>query len=75
MQGWLCSRPITNNKKQTTVVLGGVMVTVLVIGPKVRGSVPGRELWIIKGDQNQEHDFHRRRSKAVGPMLYDFTAC
>jgi hypothetical protein len=34
------------------VVLGGVMVTVLAIGPKVRGFKPGRERWISKGDNN-----------------------
>jgi hypothetical protein len=34
------------------VVLGGVMVIVLVTGPKVPGFKPGREKWIFKGDKN-----------------------
>jgi hypothetical protein len=32
------------------VVLGGVMVVVLAIAPKVRGIKPGRERWIFNGD-------------------------
>jgi hypothetical protein len=31
------------------VVLGGLMVSVLAIGPKIRGSKPG---WIFKDDKN-----------------------
>jgi hypothetical protein len=34
------------------VILGGVMVIVLAIGPKVREFKPGRERWMFKGDKN-----------------------
>jgi hypothetical protein len=34
------------------VVLGGVKVIALSIGPKVRGFTSGRECWIFKGDKN-----------------------
>jgi hypothetical protein len=47
------------------IVLGGLVVIVLAIGLKVRG----RGLWIFMGDTNPYHDFLRRGSKAVGPML------
>jgi hypothetical protein len=33
------------------IVLGGVMVIVLAIGPKVREFKPGREQWLFKGDK------------------------
>jgi hypothetical protein len=33
------------------VFLGGLVVSVLSIGPKVRGFKPGRGLWIFKGDK------------------------
>jgi hypothetical protein len=49
--------------------LGGLVVSVLATGPKVRGFDPGRGRWIFfKGDKNPEHHFLRRGSKAVGPM-------
>jgi hypothetical protein len=48
------------------VALGGIVVSVLTTGPKVRGFNRGR--WIFKGDKNPEHHFLRRGSKAVGPM-------
>jgi hypothetical protein len=34
------------------VVLGGVLVIMLAIGPKVRGLKPDLEQWIFKGDKN-----------------------
>jgi hypothetical protein len=51
-----------------TVDLGGLVVSVLATGPKVRGFDPDRGRWIFKGDKNPEHNFLRRGSKAVGPM-------
>jgi hypothetical protein len=36
----------------TMVVLGGLVVSVLATGPKVRGFNPGRGRWIFKGDKN-----------------------
>jgi hypothetical protein len=50
------------------VDLGGLVVSVLATGPKVRGFDPDRGRWISKGDKNPEHHFLRRGSKAVGPM-------
>jgi hypothetical protein len=44
------------------VALGGLVVSVLATGPKVRGFDPDR------GDKHPEHNFLRRESKAVGPM-------
>jgi hypothetical protein len=57
------------------VVLSGVMVSVRVIGPKVRGVRPGRGQRIFMGDKNLQHTFLRMASKAIGPMSKDFTAC
>jgi hypothetical protein len=50
------------------VGLGGLVVSVLATGPKVRGFDPDRGRWIFKGDKNPEHHFLRRGSKAAGPM-------
>jgi hypothetical protein len=44
------------------------MVSVLAIGPTVRGFKPGRERWIFKGNKSPQHDFLCRGSKAVGSM-------
>jgi hypothetical protein len=54
--------------KYGLVALGGVKVSMLPIGSKVRGFKPGRERWIFKGDKNPQHAFLPRRSKAVGPI-------
>jgi hypothetical protein len=56
-------------------VLGGVMISVLAIGPKVRGFNPGRGQWIFNGDKNPQHAFRRIGSKVVGPISFSFTAC
>jgi hypothetical protein len=50
------------------VALGGLIVIVLTIIPKVRGLKPDREQWVFKGDTNQQNDFLRRGSKAVGML-------
>jgi hypothetical protein len=50
------------------VVLDSEMVSGLAIGHQVRGFKPSRVLKISKDDKNQQHDFLRRRSKAIGPM-------
>jgi hypothetical protein len=50
------------------VDLGGLVVSVLATGPKVRGFDPDRGRWIFKGDKNPRHNFLWRGSKAVGPM-------
>jgi hypothetical protein len=55
------------------VALGGLMVSVLAVGPKFRGFKPGRERWVFKDDKNPQHAFLRRGSKAVGPMSKGFT--
>jgi hypothetical protein len=51
------------------------MISVLAIGPKVRGFNPGRGQWIFNGDKNPQHAFRRIGSKVVGPMSFSFTAC
>jgi hypothetical protein len=48
--------------------LGGVMVSVLAIGPKVRRFRPSQVDGFFKGDKNPQHAFLQRGSKAVGPM-------
>jgi hypothetical protein len=48
------------------VDLGGLVVSVLATGPKVRD--PDRGRWIFKGDKNPEHNFLWRGNKAIGPM-------
>jgi hypothetical protein len=50
------------------VALGGLVVSVLATGTKVRGFDPDRGRRIFKGDKHPEHHFLRRGSKAVGPM-------
>jgi hypothetical protein len=50
------------------VVLGGLVVSVLAIGPKVRGYKPGRGRWIFQADKNPQHTFLRMGSKAGGRM-------
>jgi hypothetical protein len=47
----------------SSVDLGGLVVSVLATGPKVRGFDPDRGRWIFKGDKNPKHHF-----TAVGPM-------
>jgi hypothetical protein len=47
----------------SNVDLGGLVVSVLATGPKVRGFDPERGGWIFKGDKNPEHHFLRRGSK------------
>jgi hypothetical protein len=37
--------------------LGGLVVSVLATGPKVRGFDPDRGRWIFKGDKNPAHNF------------------
>jgi hypothetical protein len=41
------------------VVLGGLVVSVLAIGPKVRRYKPGRGRWTFKADKNPQHTFLR----------------
>jgi hypothetical protein len=49
------------------VVLGGIVVCVLAIGPKIRGLKPCRRLWIFKGNKNFQHSFLRREVKPSIP--------
>jgi hypothetical protein len=64
LNGWIYERVYFI----TCVDLGGLVVSVLATGPKVRGFDPDRGRWILKGDKNPEHHFLRRGSKAVSPM-------
>jgi hypothetical protein len=56
------------------VALGGLVVSVLATGSKVRGFDPDRGRWIFKGDKNPEHHFLRREVKPSVPCRR-FTAC
>jgi hypothetical protein len=58
------------------VALGGLVVSVLATGPKVRGFDRDRGRWIFKGDKNPEHHFFLKGSKAVvNVKCRRFTAC
>jgi hypothetical protein len=56
------------SNKLLELVVGGLVVIMLAIGRKVRGFKPRRGRWIFKDDNSPLHAFHRRGSKAVGPM-------
>jgi hypothetical protein len=60
--------PFLSPLVSTHVVLSGVMVIVLAIGPKVCGFKPSQERRIFKGNKNLMHDILWRGSKSVGPM-------
>jgi hypothetical protein len=49
------SHGINKYNKRLPVDLGGLVVSVLATGPKVRGFDPDRGRWIFKGDKNPEH--------------------
>jgi hypothetical protein len=52
------------------------VVIVLAIGPKVLGSDPAKDDGIFKGNKIRSTIFFGGGgSKAVGPVLYDFTIC
>jgi hypothetical protein len=51
------------NSATLWVALGGIIVIVLAIEPRVRGFKPGRGRWISEGDKNSMHDFLRREEK------------
>jgi hypothetical protein len=53
----MCIRPREElgQYKVDKVALGGLVVSVLATGPKVRGFDPDRGRWIFKGDKNPEH--------------------
>jgi hypothetical protein len=48
--------------------LGGVVVSVLAIGPNGRGFKPGRGDGFLKGNKNPQHTFLGMESKAGGPI-------
>jgi hypothetical protein len=54
------------------VALGGLVVSVLATGPKVRGFQPGRGRWILRVIKSvarlPSEGKQSRGSKAVGPM-------
>jgi hypothetical protein len=63
---------VKRRRLTSSVFLGGVIVIVLAIGPKVRGFKPGRARWIFKGGKSPQHTFLRKGSEAVGPMSNSF---
>jgi hypothetical protein len=54
--------------KSLNIAIGGLVVSLLAIGLKVRWFEPGKGRLIFKVDKNTRHDVLRRGSKAVGPM-------
>jgi hypothetical protein len=48
--------------------LGGVVVSVLVIGPEGRSFESGKGVGFFKGDKNPQHTFLRMGSKPRGSM-------
>jgi hypothetical protein len=53
----------SRNLKVGNIVLGGIVVSVVVTGPKVRVFRPGRRRWIFKGDKTPPHAFLRTREE------------
>jgi hypothetical protein len=47
------------------VIVGGLVVIVFAIGPKVHGFKPGQGRWIFKGDKNLQHASLWMGSKAM----------
>jgi hypothetical protein len=62
-------------ERSRVAVRGLLAVSVLNIGLELREFKPGRGRWSSNGDKNLQYDFLRRGTKAVGSMLYYFTAC
>jgi hypothetical protein len=56
------------SSKVYRIVLGGKVVSVLAILPKVRRFKPGRGQWIFKDDKYLQRPLLQRGSKAVSPM-------
>jgi len=50
------------------VVLGGLVVRVFAVRPKVRGVKAGRERYIFKSDKYPQHAIRRRGSQVVSPV-------
>jgi hypothetical protein len=53
------------------IVPCGTVVSVLAVGPKVRGFKTGRGQWICKGDKNPWYNFLQSGNKAVSPVPVD----
>jgi hypothetical protein len=61
--------------KLSFIVLGGIVVSVLAIGHKVRGFKSGRGRWIFMGDKNPEHALswgEVKPSATCGNILWHF---
>jgi hypothetical protein len=65
-----------NNVRSQTLALGGLVVSVLATGPKVRGFKPGRGrwIWIFKDDKIRSTPFFGGEVKPSVPCRR-FTAC
>jgi hypothetical protein len=61
-------RSFTLKVRSEYVAIGGLIISVLAIGPKVHGFKPGRGTGTFKGDTNPQHAFLQRGSEAVGYM-------
>ena len=47
---------------------GGLVVSILATGTRVRGFKPGRSRWIFREAENPQYAFLRRGSKRICPM-------
>jgi hypothetical protein len=56
-----------NSMYLDSTVLGGLVVSMLAIGPKVCKFTLGQGQWIFKGDTNLQHALLWSGSKAIGP--------
>jgi hypothetical protein len=63
-----------HNNTQALVVLGGLVVSVLAAGPKVRGFKPGRRQWILRVTKVGNTPLFGREVN-LSALCRRFTAC
>jgi hypothetical protein len=56
-----------SHANRNPVVLGGLLVSMFAIGPKVFGFKRGRGRWIFKSDKNLQHALLRKGIKSSTP--------
>jgi hypothetical protein len=68
LQYYFLGRLSKTQLSHTTVVLGGVLVSMLATGHKVFRVQTWLGVMIFKGDNNTQHAFIRRESKTIDPI-------
>jgi hypothetical protein len=61
------SKDRSHKKLQLSAILGGLVVNVLAIGPKVHEFKPSQGWWIFMGDKNLQYAFLQREVKPLAP--------